>query len=992
MSKEFVTSVGATGSRFRISFSEEKPEQKVSKLTLSSDFTRSYEESYEDEDDVLIVDIDYGDGNVNEACDGNGASDQNGVSDRNEADSPEPIPRSRTLSNGVRKERPKFGLRRFKSVEEIIDVSPKLKNKKKLKKTASDYASRYKGLEKKEDRLTLSADFTRSYEEKFEEDDEMLVVDIDYSQGRKNVEDSFENNVFSASDQFGRAEFGHDKDFRRYRSYEDVGPSSFKHRDLERSRSGYEITFTDENAPEERKKLSLSADLSTSSEEILPLIYTAEHKRINDLQNGDDDEFFDVKNDFVTSTPQKSRKQKTELKVDMRKENKSRNQVLSVKEDDKKGSIENEKQSSTPLNENASASVFTEKPVRILDLASNGVKTEEDLEAIYDDTGMERRLLIDQKVFNWADALEGANEMKNDDTNAHDVMQSDAVAERHAVEINAEIDADVPGEVMHHDVGIDLDDIFIIDLDSNNQASGKVVSEESHPSKESYEQDDDAEAPNLNTSARAQLYVYASNQIKMDANDEIVDQMPSKVKDTVNDEDDVLSSPAKYPVKLDEKDLVDEKMSMHLQRTDNSDFETRMSLLETGEEHESEQVKDEKIDTDESPSAMENVNSKSQLINVTEIVINNGEPLGTGNVNATEDIDLIEGAESVTVDNEPLHGTEDVTATRDGHAIKKSGAVTDDNHSTDEEDEYHQSVDHSRSLDFAKEDADNDFGDEIQMDEVETKGFQLSEMDKDRLKYDVDAAFEEKEQLESDNEIRMEEVEEKGEIDKAEKDEKYFKIIIVTEVVNRPSGLDNVEEVKGKFPRIKGSIKRFLSRKGKQNEIINNNEEEVRKEETTATEYIFPWPKSIEIERKEEEDERNQIHFEKQDEEEEEEEEENKGSDEQKKNVKRNVRSRFWGFGRSEKSSKSKKEGVKDDFGHGVIPNGACKTEEEDDDDDVKQSFSRRPGSINDVISSSGWPSLVNKVYRLKDIHNGNKIFTETIRIFLQQENVFHLA
>ena len=291
MSSEFITKLKDTNKSFKISFRDEESETKVSRLTFSSDFTRSYEESFEDEDDILIVDIDYGEKSqgaetVNEDC-----------------DSPESLSRSGSLSNSYSKQRPKFGLRRFKSVEEVISVSPKRRRARQaLHKTVSDYEVRYKGVRKESSsKLTYSADFTQSYEESLEDDNDLLIVDIDYSQS-KALESSTEDNIFSISDNFGTLNHVQNENLRMYKSHEDIRHARFK------AKRGYEITFTDESLPNRKTRLSLSSDLSASGEEILAPLASADID-ISAKEAGSlvDDAFENdvVDYSFATSTPQK---------------------------------------------------------------------------------------------------------------------------------------------------------------------------------------------------------------------------------------------------------------------------------------------------------------------------------------------------------------------------------------------------------------------------------------------------------------------------------------------------------------------------------------------------------------------------------------------------------------------------------------------------------------------------------------------------------------
>eukprot|EP00112_Aurelia_sp_Birch-Aquarium-sp1_P011098 Seg2340.9 transcript_id=Seg2340.9/GoldUCD/mRNA.D3Y31 product="hypothetical protein" protein_id=Seg2340.9/GoldUCD/D3Y31 len=309
MSREFVTNVRGSSNRYSISFSEEEPEKKEpSRLTYSADFTRSFEESYKEDDDVLIVDIDYGqDQQQSEGVDGK------------EADSPESLSRSGSLSNSFSKRRPKDVLRRYKSVEEVITSSPK-KSKTKLHKTYSDYDYRYKGFDKKEKasaKLTMSADLSTSHEEVFEGDEDVLIVDIDYNHGNEtdhSYEASMEEDARSrsSSDRYGMGNGAPRKDiFRKYKSVEDVHSEFYSDRakDLRRTISGYELTFTNENEPDQISKLSLSADFTTSHEEKVGPVKAANTE--------EDDEFCDIDieyegrifaDHFETSTPQKSKK------------------------------------------------------------------------------------------------------------------------------------------------------------------------------------------------------------------------------------------------------------------------------------------------------------------------------------------------------------------------------------------------------------------------------------------------------------------------------------------------------------------------------------------------------------------------------------------------------------------------------------------------------------------------------------------------------------
>ncbi|XP_065069080.1 uncharacterized protein LOC135694324 [Rhopilema esculentum] len=291
MSSEFITKLKDTNKSFKISFRDEESESKVSRLTFSSDFTRSYEESFEDEDDILIVDIDYGE------------KSQGAQTVKEGCDSPESLSRSGSLSNSYSKQRPKFGLRRFKSVEEVISVSPKRRRAKQaLHKTVSDYEVRYKGVRKESSsKLTYSADFTRSYEESLEDDNDLLIVDIDYSQS-KALESSTEDNIFSISDNFGTLNRAQNENLRMYKSHEDIRHARFK------ARRGYEITFTDESSPDRKTRLSLSSDLSASGEEILAPLASADIDTSAKEAGCIADDAFEndvVDYSFATSTPQK---------------------------------------------------------------------------------------------------------------------------------------------------------------------------------------------------------------------------------------------------------------------------------------------------------------------------------------------------------------------------------------------------------------------------------------------------------------------------------------------------------------------------------------------------------------------------------------------------------------------------------------------------------------------------------------------------------------
>lgn len=493
MSGEFVSNVGNSGNGFRISFSEEKPEQRVSKLTVSSDFTHSYEETYNDEDDVLIVDIDYGDVNTNETYDGT------------EADPQESISRSNSLSKTATNQKPRFGLRRFKSVEETINVSPKVNSgKKKLGKTSSDYESRYKGLERNEARLTLSADFTHSYEENFEGDDELLIVDIDYTKGTSNVEENFEDSVFGSSDRLAGSKNRNKANLRKYRSDEDVRRSSYKHSDWQRSISGYEITFTNESAPNEKKKLSLSADFSASGEEIFSPIdakkyeESVENKIREEESEKVNEEFFDIKDDFVTSTPQKNVHD-----VVLNNGDKVHRQ------DAKKALFASENLAKTIINTNGYAS----KEVKtILSLASQKGDAAPNASAEYIGDNFQYDENEEGKVEVF-DTWDASAEMKAVAVDA-DISKKTGIEQLDNVEnlTGKYQDSDASemedsAKEMTDDKGIDLDDIFIIDGDRiEKEAISLDILE------------DTDERSQFNKSQRANAYLYLEN-IKSDGPD-----------------------------------------------------------------------------------------------------------------------------------------------------------------------------------------------------------------------------------------------------------------------------------------------------------------------------------------------------------------------------------------------------------------------------------------------------------------------------------------
>ena len=649
MSREFVTNVGGTGNRFRISFSEEKPEPKVSKLTLSSDFTHSYEEGYEDENDVLVVDIDYGDGNANE--------DRHG----NDTDSPESISRSSSLSSSSKRERPKVGLKRFKSVEAVIDVAP-VNRKKKLKKTVSDYETRYKGLEKKEARLTLSADFTHSYEENFDDDGEVLVVDIDYSKDEKGGnEESFEDRVFSASDNFGRAETENNNRFRKYYSHEDVRYPSHKHRDLERSSSGYEITFINESAPDERKKLSLSADLSTSSEEILrstDVLETQQSMKNNQKLN--EEEVFMPDKYYVTSTPQKhatNTRFYTDNQSDDITKDAYKQEELVFEEKPEKTTVGKKSPISDPFDDYGLAPGSAEKPLETFDLDSNnfrntdyhenyvnGERKEDEKMLLYQRKEDERLMKnIKQKesdsaadnIAQWhlietegLGGSEGTVEVLIDDQKAQiddggpmaskgplEMENNEADTSRGSIDMNKVSDSeeviaalelrdvenagdvnlqqamlknDVEGELdgsstlQGDGMKIDLDDILIIDIASNDRESESVMIDESNQLGEDTENIDDAEIKKGSTSNRAEVYIYALNQTGENEDTTVCDKNPlnsdndvSQIKSTIST--NVIDD----HVKLDENDLVDEELDNLSKKKDSVDEEASVLLQQT---------------------------------------------------------------------------------------------------------------------------------------------------------------------------------------------------------------------------------------------------------------------------------------------------------------------------------------------------------------------------------------------------------------------------
>ena len=994
MSEEFVTKIGETGTCFRISFSEEKPEAKVSKLTLSSDFTHSYEESYEGEDDVLVVDIDYGDGNANEEANGNEDKDQDDIG------SPESISRSSSLSNSYKREKPKFGLRRFKSVEEVIDVSP-VKQKKKLQKTVSDYETRYKGSEKKEARLTLSADFTHSYEENFEEDGEMLIVDIDYSKGgEEGSTENFEDSVFSASDNFGLVGSGNESKLRKYHSHEDVRSLSYKHRELERSSSGYEITFINENKPEEMKKLSLSADLLTTGEEVVhPTTELGTQQPVTNIENVTEDELSNAYEHYLTSTPHKNAK--------------SVNLEADIGDGGTTEGLENKK-----------ASLFVEEPEAALVIVSGSMPlcTVEPLESynLASSNGNEARFREDNH--DCYRGKEGARERKEDETwkmnnEKYSVSELDSTSQRHDFEapgsvgpetslekqsvdkdriiseyglrelserkrviddedeivpyqmrnlmydgntdyedelseIDEEASLERSAEVINDGMKIDLDDILIIDIDSNDRESANVIEDESSQFGRSTRRNNSIEFEEGTTSNRAELYTYSFNKITEDENATVNDDnkdfqrfdidisqgeklvslkgtddpnIPEK-NDSVNNEN--TDSVGENDVVLGIRRSVDEEPNVPLYQADPR-FGAKMRLLELAENGRNEMneslgddihIEDndylkskEDVDIDEDHARREHILIKNwkdneNMMGISDVERDNRDDSLEKNIQVDEVSDCPE-AES---DNKNLEYGVETGNTRDVDESFK-GPTEDiketlNQYQGDEDDEVNKHSD----------DGGGDYVDEHLVQEYEENANNLENIQKN----------------------------------------KFFKMIITPEVENDHFIADSDEEGKGNTRR-------------------GSRQSEKSYECAKKCEYVFPMPYEMESVNKSDDSEKDeewtgnemgQASFE-------ENETQREASSANERKIWRRLWPNFWWFRKiSAEPSKSSKKGSQIELARAPIPNGSCKVEH-DYDDDV-------------ALGKGETPKFITKVYRLKDIHHGRRLLTETIRVFFQEEDI----
>lgn len=932
MSKEFVTNVGGRGRSFRISFSEEKPEPKVSKLTLSSDFTHSYEESYEDEDDALVVDIDYGGGNE--------------VDCEKESDSQESLSRTSSLSNSIKKEKPKFGLRRFKSVEESIDVLP-AKGKTKLKKTVSDYGSRFKGLEKKEAKLTLSADFTRSWEENFEDDGEVLVVDIDYSKGDEEKSDqSLEDNLFSASDHFGYMDTRDENGFRKYKSHEDVRSPSYKHHELERSASGYEITFINENSPDEIKKLSLSADLVSSNEEILNSTEAVTQQRLQDEEKIVDKEVFNTEVNYVTSTPHKSSKS-----MDFRADS-YRQGVLVFEEKPEQKAVEEEETNPLCIDDIESEPSCTEKSP---DLVSNSNVSTEFMQNGYVEEKAE--ILPAQRKEGESSMMDIEKDRLESDSNEQKYAieigglggssgsvhegnaESDPITSQHSLETEELQTTDLSGDELQHkdsdeviddEMKIDLDDILIIDIASTNQQSIDNINDESNPSEGNHDYVDDTETGGI--SKRAEVYIYSLNQSEeIDA-----DVVEKSAAPNISQKEDSLS-----PSFIDGSvALVGEKWADDAAKVDEGQNDGESKERPSTEEGQNiSQYSEDCIDEEPSTS------------------LQTADPSSFGDKMRL--LDLV--ATSENDGNESVEETED---DNDGYLISRTQNNEDDvsqreDAILDRTDELNESEQGSPILDEDENDDNRSNENEMAADDVKETEPDNSIVESSEGTQDMNANDE---YLESskvdvckydDEKNRMEDYEITSQLEST-KTKKFFTMIIKSE---------------------EGS------------DVYDDDDIGVEDDE-----YIFPMPSRMELMR-EIIDNENEDNL-------------NGGDDTQRvsledddtpsedgnesKNWMRRLWWNVWIFRkRPQKTVRSPKNKSHDEFAQEPIPNGACKTSDDYDDDVI--SSTKETGSGNDDTLGEGLPKRVNKVYRLKNVQHGRKILTETIRIFLQQDGALSL-
>lgn len=987
MSGEFITNVGGAGNRLKISFSEEKPVPKVSKLTLSSDFTHSYEESYDDDDDILIVDIDYGEGIGNEGNNRNEDANRIGSSD-----SPESIPRSNSLGCYVKKQRPKLGLRRFKSVEEVIAISPSnRRRKKKQEKTFSDYESRYKNVARKDARLTVSADFSRSYEEKYEEDDELLIVDIDYSQGRRDLEDSYGSSVNSAPGSFSSDQLN--KYDRRYRSYEDFQASPLKKKALYRSISGYEITFTDEAAPGEKKKLSLSADLSTSSEEIVKPAFFAGHQRVKTVKCEGDDDVFDAGEDFVTSTPQKCGENDLFCKEGLEtrgKQNGVKQKALFVDENSDENSTKKSEILFNLSRNEVSASEIIKKPVTMLRLARERPRYEDNDQPDDGENGNEVRQTVEQKEADASGALRISLEKEVDDNEnlfsgkyievSKSVIENEVKqeAKESEVKIHGHYASDMEASINNDYRSIDLDDILIIDDDSI-----KVFESNNQQNQHSGYEGGGEKVDMFDAPKRAEVYLYRQDQIE-DSNDwhdglengcETV--IESRIDNCKSNSFDNVDSGAKEI----EMALVEEE-NIALVRFEDPTFNNSLGSMTAA-------FMDEFEDNNNDLHNTENNNGCDEERRVAGNRSNElGVPIRTGNEVNKRDIFM---AKELT--NRDL---EEISTVKE----RKEGVLMKDCHYKQGADSYDQNevilkafYENGAAAPISKEKSDE----KLQNDSDET-GETYAEHSKEREKEDIfnrsledpgKLDFESNSNLQcedskhkmgraeaSENEDYREKLEDTERIVRADK--RYYKMRVIKETECASKG-EVSEEKTGKLSKLMERILRLLSRESKQEGDLNN-ENKGQKSDHIESEFIFRLPEKADGE-------------------------DEKGLDTGRNGTStnlaikndvgertveaergsRNAERRSWlGFRRRSpiESHKGKRKGSEDNDDYGVIPNGTCGYE------DIKTERSNWSTEMrSDVDSKSTLPQMVNKVYRLKDCQNGEKIFTETVRIFLQQEN-----
>ena len=964
-----MTNVGGGGSSFRISFSEEKPEPKVSKLTLSSDFTHSYEESYEDEDDVLVVDIDYGGGNE--------------VDCEKESDSQESLSRTSSLSNSIKKEKPKFGLRRFKSVEEIIDVSP-AKGKDKLKKTVSDYGSRFKGFEKKEAKLTLSADFTRSWEENFEDDGEVLVVDIDYSKKDEEKSDqSLEDNLFSASDHFGHVNTGNENGFRKYKSHEDVRSPSYKHRELERSASGYEITFIDESSPDEIKRLSLSADLVSSNEEILDSTEAVSQQRLQNEGKIGGKEFFNAEVNYATSTPQKSSKN-MEFRADAYRQG-----ALVFEEKPGQKAVKEEEANPVCIDDSESEPVHTEKPPDLLsninvttEFKQNGyVEEKAEISPAQRKEGESSMMDIEKdRLQTDSNGMKYAVETRGFGGSSGSVHEANAESDPTMSQLSLGADGEEPkysdndeivtfalpkevdfkisefqttdlsdnemqhkesDEVIDDEMKIDLDDILIIDIASNDQHSIAKINDEASPLEGNHDHVDDTDTGGISKSKRAEVYIYSLNQSEKIEDADVVEK--STTPNNLQKEESLSpsSSGSVQPVgekstddavKKDEgqndgenkerpntegqnisqyfEDCIDEEPNTSLQQADTAGFGDKMRLLDL--------VTTSGNDINESDEEHEDDNNLS------------GDSYSMNRTHNNED-DFSEREDVILDETRELYENRQ-------RSPKLAGNESDDSRNSEDK--------------MAAEDVKETEPDRSILESSEdTRDMNANDEYLEPSKVDVSKQDDKKSEMEA-NEIT-------DQLESA----KFFKMIIISE-----EGSDDFDD--------------------------DDDDVGVDNTRRCVNEYIFPMPLEMELMSEiidnENEDNVNDVIDTQRVSLGDDDDAPNEAGDESKENRKGRLWWSFWIFRkRSPKNVRSSTNKSHDEFTEGPIPNGACKTSDDYDDDVI--SSTKGTGSGNDDFLGEELPKRVNKVYRLKNFHHGRKILTETIRIFLQQEDALSL-